>query len=80
MGELGVTPGATAVAAHYAGLIDGLIVDVVDAAEAEAVERLGIAAHVAQTVMRGDEDRIALAREALDFAAALAAPQTAKAG
>jgi LPPG:FO 2-phospho-L-lactate transferase len=80
MRELGVTPGAAAVAAHYAGLIDGLVLDVVDAAEAGAVERLDIAAKVAQTVMRGDEDRIALAREALAFAATLAAPQTARAG
>jgi LPPG:FO 2-phospho-L-lactate transferase len=80
MTELGVTPGVTAVAAHYAGLIDGLVLDVVDAAEAGAVERLGISAHIAQSVMRGDEDRIALAREALAFAATLAAPQTARAG
>jgi LPPG:FO 2-phospho-L-lactate transferase len=80
MTELGVTPGVSAVAAHYAGLIDGLVLDRIDAAEAGAVERLGIAAHVAQTVMRGDEDRIALAREALAFAATLAAPKTARAG
>jgi LPPG:FO 2-phospho-L-lactate transferase len=80
MRELGVTPGATAIAAHYAGLIDGLVLDAIDAAEAEAVERLGIAAQGAQTVMRGDEDRLALAREALAFAAALAAPRTVEVG
>ncbi|HEX4179993.1 MAG TPA: 2-phospho-L-lactate transferase [Caulobacteraceae bacterium] len=80
MGELGVIPGAAAIAAHYAGLIDGLVLDVVDTGEAGAIERLGIAAHVAQTIMRGDEDRLGLAREALAFAATLAAPRTAKAG
>jgi len=80
MAELGVVPGATAIAAHYAGLIDGLILDTADVDETGAVERLGVAAHVTATVMHGDEDRITLARDALAFAAALAATRTARAG
>jgi LPPG:FO 2-phospho-L-lactate transferase len=71
MGELGVQPGATAVAAHYAGLIDGLVVDRLDAGEAVAIERQGLAVKVTATVMRTDEDRIALARDALDLGLSL---------
>jgi len=80
MTELGLTPGSAAIAAHYAGLIDGLILDDADAAEAGAVERAGIVAHVTATVMRGDEDRIALAQDTLAFAAALGAPQATRVG
>ena len=80
MTELGLTPGSAAIAAHYAGLIDGLILDEADAAEAGAVERAGIVAHVTATVMRNDEDRVALAQDALAFAAALGAPQARRAG
>jgi len=79
MTELGASPGVQAVAAHYAGLIDGLILDDVDAGEAAAVRRLGISAHVTASVMRGDEDRIALARQALAFADRLARPTARKA-
>lgn len=80
MTELGVTPGGPAVAAHYAGLIDGLVLDTVDAAEAAVVERLGVAAHVTATVMRSDEDRIALACDALAFADSLKRSRAARTG
>jgi LPPG:FO 2-phospho-L-lactate transferase len=80
MRELGVAPGAAAVAAHYAGLIDGLILDTVDADEADAVERLGLTAKVTASVMRSDDDRIALAGDALAFAASLASTPAAEVG
>ena len=80
MTELGLTPGVAAIASHYAGLIDGLILDETDAGEAGGIERSGIAAHVTATVMRSDDDRIALALDALAFAAALAAPHAVKVG
>ena len=80
MSELGVTPGVTAVAAHYAGLIDGLILDTVDAGDADAIQRLGVTPVVTATIMRSDEDRIRLTRDALTFAATLANPATARAG
>lgn len=79
MGEMGLTPSVRAVAAHYAGLIDALVIDQVDAGEAPAVEALGLACAVAQTVMRRDEDRIDLARAALGFAERLAGPALAEA-
>ena len=78
MTELGVTPGVAAIAAHYAGLIDGLILDTVDAGDALAIERSGVATCVTATVMRGDADRIALARDALAFAHSVANTPTAR--
>ncbi|HEX7761031.1 MAG TPA: 2-phospho-L-lactate transferase [Caulobacteraceae bacterium] len=80
MWELGLKPGTAAVAAHYASLIDGLILDSDDAADAEEVEQQGLAAHVTATVMRTDEDRRALARAALDFAASIGPGRAARAG
>jgi LPPG:FO 2-phospho-L-lactate transferase len=71
MRELGIEPSAAAVAAHYRGLIEGLLIDEVDARHREAITATGAAVRVAQTVMRSMEDRIALARECLAFAAQL---------
>ena len=68
MGELGHTPGVVAVARHYQGLIDGLVLDDTDAADADRVRALGLAACVTATVMRSDGDRVALAAATLDFA------------
>lgn len=65
MTELGHTPSATAVARHYAGLISGLIIDDVDAGQAEAISALGIRARPAASLMADDEDRVRLARETL---------------
>jgi LPPG:FO 2-phospho-L-lactate transferase len=70
MRELGITPSAGAVAAHYAGLIDGLVLDLVDRDQARGIEALGVATLATATVMRTDADRVALAQEALGFAAA----------
>jgi LPPG:FO 2-phospho-L-lactate transferase len=67
MAELGAEPSALSVARHYRGLLNGLIMDTVDAAEAEAVARVGVTPLVTGTVMQSDEDRIRLAEEALAF-------------
>jgi LPPG:FO 2-phospho-L-lactate transferase len=72
MGELGLEPSAIAVAQHYAGLVDGFIIDHADAAAADAIAALGIAVCTAQIVMRTMADRVALARECLAFAAVFA--------
>ena len=71
MGELGLGSDALAIARFYAGLIDGLIIDVQDADQAGPIEALGIRALVAPTVMTSLADRIALAGTALDFARGL---------
>jgi LPPG:FO 2-phospho-L-lactate transferase len=68
MGELGLAGDALAVAAHYRGLIDGFVLDARDAALAG---RFDIPVHVAQTLMRSKDDKIALAAECLDFCAGL---------
>ena len=80
MRELAIPTTAEAVARHYREFIDGFILDEEDAAAEPAVARLGIATHVAQTVMRTLEDRVALARTALDFAAALRLSRSRAAG
>lgn len=68
MQELGLEVSATTVAAHYAGLIDGFVLDSADAALAP---RLGLPSIAVPTVMRSLADREALARDALAFARGL---------
>ena len=69
MAELGEEVSNAGVARRYAGLIDVLVLNEGDAAEAPSVEALGIAAHVAPTVMTADADKTALAREVLALVA-----------
>ncbi len=69
---LGMEPSALGIARHYAGLIDGLVIDRQDAALAPQIEALGLRVHVAQTLMTSDSDKSALAQECLGFCAGLA--------
>ena len=73
MDSLGHEVSATGVARMYEGLVDGMVVDRTDAAEEDEIEALGIEALVTDSVMRDEEDRGRLAREVLEFAAALVA-------
>ncbi|UCG72516.1 MAG: 2-phospho-L-lactate transferase [Chromatiales bacterium] len=68
MGELGLTQSALAVARHYQPWIDGFILDTVDKDLRPDVEALGITVHCSNTIMQTLDDRIELARTALDFA------------
>lgn len=68
MAELGMPQTALAVAEHYVGRIDGFILDDEDSSLAPAVNDLGIATRVTNTVMVSLSDRIHLAREAVAFA------------
>jgi LPPG:FO 2-phospho-L-lactate transferase len=68
MAELGREPSALGAASEYLRLIDGFIIDRQDFALADRVRSLGIEVAVAQTVMRSPDERVALARAALDFA------------
>lgn len=70
MAELGVSATAQAIAAHYRDLLDGLVIDTGDAAEARG---LGVRSVVTATLMRTLADRERLAREVLRFAAEIAA-------
>jgi len=71
MRELGREPSPRGVAGEYLRFIDGFVLDREDAASAESVRSLGIEVLAAQTVMRSAEDRVALARAVLEFAAAI---------
>ncbi len=68
MGELGVPATADQVAEHYAGLIDGFILDEQDAA---LNGTLAMPTRVAQSLMLTLQDRERLAAETLDFVNAL---------
>ena len=73
MAELGFTPGVIAIAEHYDGLLDGLVIDHANAGDVAALQSLGVKALVTDAIMHGDDDRIRLARESLDLAASLPA-------
>jgi LPPG:FO 2-phospho-L-lactate transferase len=75
MAELGLRPCAATVAAHYAGLIDGFVLDAQDAALAPLP---AAALHVTDTVMVSLADRERLASEVLEFAARLRAAGSAR--
>jgi LPPG:FO 2-phospho-L-lactate transferase len=70
---LGHEVSAAGVAAIYAGVVDGMIVDRLDEALAPRIEALGMRVHVTETIMRSDADRATLARESLAFARTIAA-------
>lgn len=74
MAELGMPQTALAVAQHYAGRIDGFVLDEEDAALEPAVSELGMATLVTDTIMMTLEDRVRLAKETLQFASVLARP------
>lgn len=56
------------VAASYAGLIDALVIDEQDAADAPALREQGLDVLVTPTLMRNDNDKIRLAQQCLAFA------------
>jgi LPPG:FO 2-phospho-L-lactate transferase len=75
MPELGQPVSNLAIAAHYAGLheglLDHLVIDEADAADAQALREAGVCATVTATVMRDAQDRERLAREVLALASGL---------
>ncbi len=66
LATLGEEVSALGVARRYAGLVDAFVLDQADAALAPDVERLGMRAVVARSVMTDDASRAALARAVLD--------------
>jgi len=69
MNELGMPQSATAVAQHYGDLIDGFVIDSVDADLQAEIEALGVACIVTQSIMKTQQDKIDLANICIDFAA-----------
>jgi LPPG:FO 2-phospho-L-lactate transferase len=69
MAELRIEATNASIARHYEGIIDGLIVDRIDAADAAA---LPVTTLTTATLMNTLHDRVGLARDVLDFARRLA--------
>jgi LPPG:FO 2-phospho-L-lactate transferase len=68
MAELAMPLTQATIARHYAGLIDGIMIDTVDQQEAAT---LPLATRTTRTLMSTLDDRVRLAREVLDFGASL---------
>ncbi len=71
MAEQGMEVSALGVARHYAGLVEGFVLDRADAALAAEVRALDITPFVTDSIMRDKGDRRRLAAEALGFVARL---------
>ncbi len=67
MRELDIPNTAVEIARYYRSWIDGFILDEADRALEDEVQALGLATVVTRTVMVSLEDRVALAREALQL-------------
>jgi LPPG:FO 2-phospho-L-lactate transferase len=65
MAELGEQVSCVGVARRYQGLCDIMVIDDVDRMQAPAIEALGMAVHVTNTIMESEEDKKALALEVL---------------
>lgn len=72
MAELGLTSDCQAIARHYGDLLDGLVIDSADRDQRGALEQMGLQVSVTQTVMQSLADREQLARDVLEFCAAVA--------
>jgi len=71
MNELGITCSATAIAQHYRGLINGLLIDADDASLEADIADFGMAVKLSNIVMRSAEDRCTLAKMVVQFAGEL---------
>lgn len=74
MRELGRSVTSQTIASHYDGLIDGIVIDHSDAADADSLE---LPVHVTNTLMRAPVDKRKLAAAVLDFARTLTAEKGA---
>jgi LPPG:FO 2-phospho-L-lactate transferase len=71
LATMGYEVSAYGVAAWYGDLLDGMVIDEQDAAQAPRIEALGMRTLVTNTVMASVADRVRLARDVLQFAAGL---------
>jgi LPPG:FO 2-phospho-L-lactate transferase len=65
---VGCEVSARGVAEHYRDWITGFVIDDRDAADAAAIEKLGLAVAVTDTIMRDAESSERVARAALELA------------
>ena len=80
MHELGHEVSARRAALEYYRLIDGFVIDAVDETAADNIRACGIEVAVAPTIMRSEDDRVALAQVVLDLAQALRERKQAERG
>jgi LPPG:FO 2-phospho-L-lactate transferase len=73
LASLGHEVSPAGVARMYEGLVDGMVIDVVDEGERYGIEALGMRVLATGAVMRDVPDRARLAREVLGFGAGLVA-------
>ncbi len=66
MAAKGLRPTSEGVARLYRGVVDALIIDESDRAQANAIERLGVSCHFTSTLMRTREDERRLAKVAME--------------
>jgi LPPG:FO 2-phospho-L-lactate transferase len=71
MGELGYETSSLGIARHYAPILDGIVIDVGDAALEPLIEAEGVRVTQAETLMTRLEDQVRLARTVLEFTANL---------
>ncbi len=71
MNELGLPITAVSVARHYHNLIDGFVLDQVDASSADEIRALGMTVKVTNTIMNDLDERRLLASAVLDLVARL---------
>lgn len=71
--ELQIDPSAAAVARHYGELLNGFVLDQVDAGLAQQIEELNIRTLTTDTLMKNPADRRRLASEVVAFATRLGA-------
>ncbi len=65
--ELGIQPSAYAVAKHYENLLQGFVVDTVDAELQASIEAMNISTLVTNTIMEDELGRLRLAKDVIDF-------------
>ncbi|MFM8450215.1 MAG: 2-phospho-L-lactate transferase CofD family protein, partial [Haliscomenobacter sp.] len=64
--ELGIIPSAYAVAEHYKELVTDFIIDELDHALSDNIQKLGMRTQILNTVMKSTADRIQLAQDVLN--------------
>ena len=77
MNELGIPLDVASIVAHYRGLIDGFVLDSADAHQSAA---LGLPVRTTKTIMHTLDDRIGLARDAIDFCRQISAAHATNKG
>ncbi len=68
MRAVGLDVSAVGAAQAYAGLLNGIVIDTVDAGLAPRIEALGVQVAITDTIMRGPAEKANLARVALELA------------